>query len=450
MGTNCRCTLAPLNLVEDRQPTPDVGIQLVESSPLSEAATADGAPGTRRFRARLIEGDVWGSSGYYSRTLLESAVTAGVFAEGTPIYIDHPTMTDRAERPERSVRDLAGRLTGTAIYEADGVYSDIEVYSHFAPVLTEMWEDIGMSIRASGDVEYGEAAGRNGPLVSEISRVASVDFVTEAGAGGRVVSLIESARVNDRAVREHGLEEATVNDRREALSALVRDTYAADRTYVWLRDFDDATAWFDIEAGDESGTWQQTYSTGDDDLANALTGDRVEVRATTTYVPVVPAGQSIEESQEDTMQQIEEARLRQLEEAAGREEAATARADAAEARAQESDRRVALAEARTTARQRATQRVTEANGDLPDATVNRIVESAVAGMTLTDDNQLDEAALDTAVDAARTTEETYIASLQESTGAGKVIGFGKKELAEATSEDADNARAAAFGRKKEA
>lgn len=435
-----------LNLVEDA-PGADSLVHLVESTPLLEATTgtsADGEPYVRR--ARLIEGNVWGSSGFYSQGILESAATAGVFAAGTPMYIDHPTLTERTDRPGRSVRDLAGVLLTEGVYDTDGVYADVQIYGHYAPIIQEMADHIGLSIRAGGQVEAGQAAGRSGLVVSSIDHVASVDFVTEAGAGGKLVSLLESAVVNDRAITR-GIEEATVNDRREALNTIVRDTYAADKTYVWLRDFDDTTVWFDIESGEDSGTWQQTYTTGETNLPDALTGDRTEVRPVTTYVPVDPAGRSTEESQEDTMPQIEEARLRTLEVAEGRVPELEAELTEARTMAEAAERRAALTEARTTAREHATTRVTEANGDLPSAAIARIVESAVAGLTLTDDNQLDEAALNTAIDAARTAEETYLAGLQESAGFGTVTGHGSRTGTGASSADADNARAAAFGRK---
>ena len=45
-------------------------------------------------------------------------------------------------------------------------------------------------------------------------------------------------------------------------------------------------------------------------------------------------------------------------------------------------------------------------------------------MPLTEAGELDTAALDTAVDTARTAEETYLAGLAEAAGVGSVSGFG--------------------------
>ncbi|GAA0403017.1 hypothetical protein GCM10009530_63740 [Microbispora corallina] len=172
---------------------------LAESVSLAEAA-GGATPKGRRFRARLIAGDIQGSSGYYPAiTLRESAP---VFSQGLPMYIDHPTVSEAYERPERSVRDRAGRLASPAVYEGDGLYADVEVYPHWAPIIEAMADDIGLSIRASGTVEASTADGIRGPIVTRITEAQSVDFVTAAGAGGRLVQLIESARAQ--ALEERG------------------------------------------------------------------------------------------------------------------------------------------------------------------------------------------------------------------------------------------------------
>jgi hypothetical protein len=152
------------------------------------------AEGTRRYRARLIAGDVQGSTGYYGADMLRETARARIFHAGLPIYADHPTETEEAERPERSIRDLAGRLTTDAVYESDGLYADIEVYPMFGPLVEAMADSIGMSIRGSGTAEYGKPEGQRGPLITSIVSAESVDFVTAAGAGGKLVGLLESAR----------------------------------------------------------------------------------------------------------------------------------------------------------------------------------------------------------------------------------------------------------------
>lgn len=148
-----------------------------------------------RYRACLIVGDTWGSSGYYPAAVLERDGPT-VWPAGTQVFLDHPGANESYDRPERSVRDLAGKLITTPVYENDGLYADIEFYPHIAPVIEAMWNDVGMSIRASAAVEPGEADGRAGPIIQQLAEGVSVDVVTKAGAGGKLVALLESARNN--------------------------------------------------------------------------------------------------------------------------------------------------------------------------------------------------------------------------------------------------------------
>ncbi|MEV8638104.1 hypothetical protein AB0395_41275 [Streptosporangium sp. NPDC051023] len=171
---------------------------LTEQVSLTEAAGGQALKG-RKFRARIIQGDIQGSSGYYPAATLRR--DAGVFREGLPVFLDHPGATEAYERPERSVRDLAGRLASTAVYDGDGLYADVEVYPHWAPVIEAMAPHIGMSIRASGTVEASRDESIAGPIVTSLTEAASVDFVTAAGAGGKIVALLESARAQGALLR---------------------------------------------------------------------------------------------------------------------------------------------------------------------------------------------------------------------------------------------------------
>jgi hypothetical protein len=155
---------------------------LTERVSLAEAAGGQ-APKGRRFRARIIQGDIQGSSGFYPAKMLKR--DAEVFREGLPVFLDHPGATESYDRPERSVRDLAGKLATAAVYERDGLYADVEVYPHWAPVIEAMAGDIGMSIRASGTVEPSQEEGIRGPIVTSLTEAASVGFPTAVGAGTR-------------------------------------------------------------------------------------------------------------------------------------------------------------------------------------------------------------------------------------------------------------------------
>lgn len=139
----------------------------------------------------------WGSSGYYSEDVLRRY--AGMYKEGTHMYLDHPSESEEWERPERSVRDLAGTLASDAYYNENGpsgpgVYADAKVIESIRPLIEEIGKHIGLSHRAQGMAKYGEAEGQEGLIVETIDKVISVDFVTLPGRGGEVVQLMESLR----------------------------------------------------------------------------------------------------------------------------------------------------------------------------------------------------------------------------------------------------------------
>ena len=403
-----------------------------EASPFARAAVPADGPG--RLRIRIIDAGI-GSSGFYSPDVLRRAAEARVFHAGLKMYLDHPGQAEAYDRPERSVRDVAGALVTDAVYDeaTTGLYADVEVYSAWRKPISEMAEVIGVSIRAWCEAHEGVVEGRRMDIIDEITEAASVDYVTDAGRGGKVMEVIESARVVQRA-QARGVAEATANDVRERLHDLVRQAYASDDSqYAWVRDFDASTVWFEMQ-GDVNGTFAQGYSVDSDGMPTGLTGERIEVRVVTTYqpinqaaageaaaaptdVPVNPAGQTTtQESEEDAMPQIEEARLRQLEEDAGRVPTLTAERDAAIARAE-------------TAESTAREAVTRANS----ATAARIVGEAFAGIEaptivaalsahppLTESGTVDE-------DALRTRAEAAAAESAAAAGAGTVRGLGKGE-----------------------
>lgn len=197
---------------------------------LSESVSFDAKPGKNKWRVKVIE-QGWGSSGYYGRDVLQE-YGPSVFAKGTKVFMNHPSASEDADRPERDVHELAGKLTSDAVFSEDGLYADIEFYSHYAPIIAEMAEDIGLSIRAFGEAKIGEADGREGPIIESLiaDPLTSVDVVTVAGAGGRFVSLLESYKRNDEVttvVAESESEGNGMSISKEEFEAAVEDLKAA-------------------------------------------------------------------------------------------------------------------------------------------------------------------------------------------------------------------------------
>lgn len=139
----------------------------------------------------------WGSSGYYAADMLERS--AGKFGAGTKMYWNHPTPSEERERPERDLRDLAAELVGDARWQAQGpagagLYAEAKVFEPYQKAVDELGPHIGVSIRALGKAVPGQAEGRTGKVIQEINQVASVDFVTQPGAGGQVLQIFEARR----------------------------------------------------------------------------------------------------------------------------------------------------------------------------------------------------------------------------------------------------------------
>jgi len=166
--------------------------KLSEFVPLSERAVRrDGT-----ISLKLIQPG-WGSSGYYPRNVLERDIPK-VFPAGTKMYWNHATPTEEMERPEGDLRNLAAVTVSDPIWldggpNGPGMYAEARPFTGYAETIDEIGSHIGVSIRGMGQHTTGEAEGKSGRIIQEIVAGKSVDFVTEPGAGGAVVSIFESA-----------------------------------------------------------------------------------------------------------------------------------------------------------------------------------------------------------------------------------------------------------------
>jgi hypothetical protein len=164
----------------------------------------------------------WGTSGYYSADVIKESGPQA-FPAGTQDFWDHPTVTEASDRPERSLRDLAGVLATDAYWnesgpKGPGLYGDVKVFADYQPALEELAPHIGVSIRATGKAHLGEAEGERGLIIDEIVAAKSVDFVTVAGAGGEVLDLFEAVR-SPRKTKPKEADMATDAELREARQA---------------------------------------------------------------------------------------------------------------------------------------------------------------------------------------------------------------------------------------
>lgn len=171
----------------------EVALDLAPIVAIQEAAVSDSG----EIRIKVIAPGQ-GSSGYYPAEMIQRDGPK-VATTGLQMFWDHPTATEAAERPERSLNDLAAVFTSDATFDAEGpagagLYATAKVYEQFRKPLNEIAGDIGVSIRGQGRLVEREIDGEVRQVVEELTALDSVDFVTRPGAGGRIVSIFEAAR----------------------------------------------------------------------------------------------------------------------------------------------------------------------------------------------------------------------------------------------------------------
>lgn len=156
--------------------------------------TAPVKSGSGKFKITLLKAGQ-GSKGYYPADVIKRDGPT-VFPEGTHVYLDHPTETEKYDRPERSVRDLAGTLSGPSTWDesSQSLVGTMQIVPLYADLVENLAPHVGMSIRVLGYAQNEEVGGVMVNKISQFVHAESVDIVTRAGAGGKIVSMIESAR----------------------------------------------------------------------------------------------------------------------------------------------------------------------------------------------------------------------------------------------------------------
>ena len=196
-------------------------------------AARDNGVGPTRFKVALIQEGLGNlrDGFYYTREALESAVTA---FEGKKCFADHPSRSEENDRPERSVRDIVGHYENLHIEENEDGSAALCADLVMLPDAPFEWarslvrhaveysksfpdkEFVGLSINAAGDAKAVEVksfldtqipssckpkimkAMEQGlsqvRVVTTIRDAVSTDIVTEPGARGKVISLLEQQK----------------------------------------------------------------------------------------------------------------------------------------------------------------------------------------------------------------------------------------------------------------
>lgn len=130
---------------------------------------------------------------YYPERTIKEAVEAGRF-NNIKMYANHPTKTQERELPERDVRDWVGVIKET-VWDSTGnrprsrvKVLDDATYSKWK----EAPEHVAYSVIGGGRARRGTVNNNPFRIVESMDKVRSVDWVTEAGAGG-AIDFAESA-----------------------------------------------------------------------------------------------------------------------------------------------------------------------------------------------------------------------------------------------------------------
>lgn len=471
---------------------PATACNLTEQVSLTEAMTGVGdmqAVGKGRYRVLLIRAGQ-GSSGYYYPEVLRRDGPK-IFPAGTRMYMDHPTLTERAERPEGSTLNWASVTTTDPVWDPveKGLVAEVEVFPHWRSVLNpEYAKHLGLSIRATGTVESGEVDGQRTLIVTSLDEGTSVDWVTQAGAGGRVLQLIESARDENLAPPFKKKDAKAKNEKPDDAEDAEPDDddeeeeEDEDKLPFFLRSKESAVSEARTVGGWLESRIHLTFTTLADDLRgeghltraerialSAAIGDalaaftgRVETDSPRLYhrdlwdepAPDEPntitkgapmdGSTTAEQAPPDRGTDVtESARVTELT-AQLAEARQTASAELAELkrRLDESD-----ADKRALANDKAARTaVSEALtiSGLPAAAHLRVTESVCRALPTTESGTLDVVKLGESIKTAVADEQTYIATLAEAAGAGMPRGLGATVAQELSESDVNKELASVF------
>ncbi len=199
--------------------------QTIQTSSMRESETKGKG---KKFEVVIIEEGLgnFGDAFYYSADVINGMPDT---FEGKKIYANHPSAIDEETRPERDVRDILGYFEDVKAQTIDGKTSlvanvlipDDQSYDWARTLMREAIafkgkhpdkEFIGISINASGDanetpiddviasapasakpklIEAKSKGIETVRVVTAITDAVSADLVTEAGAGGKIIKLME-------------------------------------------------------------------------------------------------------------------------------------------------------------------------------------------------------------------------------------------------------------------
>lgn len=180
----------PVQLTYTPKASTQESISLAEScDPLQEGAYD---PTKGQLAITIIKPGLSKNNVFYSADVLKAQYK---MFEGAKMFANHQTDEESAARPEGDVRDWVASVGKTWV-ESDGTVKGyaLPTSPEFKSKLellksNNMLNQLGVSIRAMGEVHKGEQDGKKIKVLEAFTKVRSVDFVTFAGAGGQAEDL---------------------------------------------------------------------------------------------------------------------------------------------------------------------------------------------------------------------------------------------------------------------
>jgi len=162
---------------------------------------------------------------YPVQTIREAA--AGF--SGLKMYINHPTRAEEKERPERDLKQWASTIVESH-FDSGKAIGKVSIHDTW---LRERLKDpvarehIGLSINTGGKISLGKINGQEMQVVEKIvfarkNGLASVDWVTEPGARGRVSRLLEG-RTEDIDMLENVTLKEVKESRKDLVDAIIKE-----------------------------------------------------------------------------------------------------------------------------------------------------------------------------------------------------------------------------------
>ncbi|MBF0165186.1 MAG: Mu-like prophage major head subunit gpT family protein [Magnetococcales bacterium] len=155
-----------------------------------------------RILVRAIQAGLSGNGTFYPDSVLQKAVP---LFNGVRVMVKGDD--EHLSRKGKDPRNILGRIQNAEFVEGSApdtgeIRATLEMLQSTGDMGSRLIEAVsrgmgdmyGLSINAVGDTTPGKVAGKPARIARAINKIDSVDLIVEAGAGGRLVSLIEAQK----------------------------------------------------------------------------------------------------------------------------------------------------------------------------------------------------------------------------------------------------------------